>query len=281
MNRFFKLKTAVASAAVLLLGAGSAYASFGVTGGNFTTGSSTSNTNTWSISDTNTFGLTNVRTQSNSLGVSAATGGNAFGSNTEIGNISTGGVNGMASIMTTPIVNPVIDLSMLGGLNGMADLSNDTTGPGSANSNTLAVSHSTTVGITNSSTITNGVSVGISTGGNSVSSNTVVGSFSGGDANYSVAVSNPGSGLGIGGIIMPVTPSSITVSTDNTETGPSSSNSNTTALSSTTAVGITNVSSVTNSVGVSTSTGGNSVAGNTSVGDVSTGGSTVNVSIAN
>lgn len=282
MKNLFKLKAAIGSAAVLLLSAGSAFASFGVTLGNTGTGSSSSNTSTASVSDTGVFSLTNSRTQSNSLGVSASTGGNAFGSNTDIGNIMTGGIHGTAAVMTTPVINPVIDLSGLGAGNGSVDLSNDTTGASSSNSSTATVVHTNVVGISNSNTVSNTVSAAVSSGGNAVSNNTVVGSFHGGDASYNVAVSNPGSGsLGLSGIIMPATPSTTTVSGENHLTGSGSVNTNSTSLTSTDSVGISNTSNVTNSVGVTASSGGNSVGNNTSVGDVSTGNSDVNVMITN
>lgn len=282
IKNLLNLKTIASTLTIVALGASSAFASFGVTGGNTTTGTSSSNTNTWSVSDTGVFSLANTRNQTNSLGVAATTGGNSFGSNTQIGNIVAGGINGTANIVTTPQVGPILDLSMLGGGSGTVGLTNGTTGASSANSNSASVSNSVSVGISNSNTISNSVSATVNSGGNSVANNTVVGGFHGGDANYNVNVSNPGSGgLGVSGVIMPALPVMDTVSAGNNITGSGSSNTNSVGLSSSTSVGISNTSNVTNGVSVSANSGGNSVANNTVVGDVSTGGSTVNVGISN
>ena len=281
MKKLLTVKAIIATFAIVLLGAGSAFASVDIGGGNGTTGPNSENNNHWKINSDTYIKIKNLSDILNNIGVSANSGDNKFSNNTKIGDIVMGGVMGHVSLMSTSDpMDQTIDLGDMGLGNVDVDLTNNLTGPNSENRNNVDISSSTTFCMINTRNINNNITADLNSGGNKIGHNTVVGDVYGGDISYSISASNPSFG---GPTIIGMMPGSTDVSADMTNgtTGPNSENTNTLSVHSKNKVSITNDSTVNNNISVDANTGNTNVGHNTVVGDVTTGDASISISVQN
>jgi len=281
MKKLLTIKTIIASLAIVALGAGSAFASVDIGGGNGTTGPNSENENSWKIDSDLLVKIKNFTSILNDLDVDADTGHNDFKNNTKIGDIVMGDILGHINIMTTdPDWDPMIDLEDMGLGDIDIDLANDLTGPNSENENEVDIDHNATFCMINRQMINNILDADLESGKNDIGHNTVVGDVTGGDISFSASISNPA----LGGLMMGIiTPGTFDVSADLTNhlTGPSSENENEINIDSTNKIKIVNESTITNHVDIDANTGHNDVGCNTVVGDVHTGDASISISIQN
>ncbi|MGI6103073.1 MAG: hypothetical protein ACOYBJ_00385 [Patescibacteria group bacterium] len=173
-------------------------------------------------------------------------------------------------------------------------LANDTTGAGSTNTNSATENNSTDITNRNNATITNDVDMSLSTGSNTLSQNSEVGSLTTGDIRGSLSIVNaansqfaPGSSVGLGtatsgadGVLL-MADGSRAYLPSNSQTGADSTNTN--AISGTNAVRIVTESTalVDNDIDIAASTGGNTITENTLFGDITTGSIDLAVNLIN
>ncbi|MBI4032458.1 hypothetical protein HY374_02000 [Candidatus Berkelbacteria bacterium] len=174
-------------------------------------------------------------------------------------------------------------------------LTNDTTGAGSTNGNTVDETNTTDIDITNDATATNDVDMDLATGSNTLTGNTSVGSLTTGDIQGSLTLVNalnsvfaPGSTVGLGtlstdehGNIVLSSGSNRAILPTNELTGADSTNTN--AYSGLNAVTIRtdNTATVDNDIDIAADTGSNLIDANTTLGDVTTGSIDLAVNLIN
>jgi hypothetical protein len=269
-----------ASALVFSLGFGHAFAMINVTGGNGTTGFSSTNTNTWDITPGTSVTVDNASDVTNTPDITVNNGNNSISDNTVVGDVMEGDITGNVSIMAAPGAGD-IDLGSFTPDNVNLDFTNDTTGPNSDNENTVTLDDSNTWDITNSPVVDNEYTLNIDSGHNTIGDNTKVGDVTGGDINYTTTINNSAAD-NMGVIGMPnLSGADVSANLGNNITGPNSSNLNAVTVDGSNTVDITNTQTTTNNATITANSGNNSVSDNTVVGDIHTGGINVGLNIAN
>ena len=282
MKKLLTVKAIIASFVVVLFGAGSAFASIDIGGGNGVTGPNSENENKWDIDHDLKVKIKNISDIFNDLDLDVNTGKNYFKNNTSIGDIWLGDILGHISIETTdPDWDPIIDLDEFGLGDFDIDLTNDLTGPYSENENNVDIDSDVDFCMINMQEIDNYLDADLETGKNYVGHNTVVGDVYGGVISFSASIKNPSMG---GSMIWGLgSPEAMDVSADLTNhlTGPNSENENTLDIDSDTSISVVNETEIKNKVDIDANTGHNDVGCNTVVGDVHTGDASISISIQN
>ena len=271
MKKSQTIKTFLFILAAVAISGGTAYAGVDINGGNDTTGPNSENHNRWEIEYEAEVDIDNHSDLDNEFVVSVENGGNKINNNTEVGDITTGDIEG--------------DISFENELNDMAisfsnddpygdieiSLANDTTGTSSENHNRVELSYERDLRVRNHADIDNSIVLSASTGNNTVKNNTVVGDITTGDVDVTSDVSNTTnssfdvdlSGYG--------TQSDISVDLANGTTGPNSSNRNSVEIEQETEVHLDNHADIDNNYTAEVNTGENKIKSNTVVGDITTG----------
>lgn len=153
---------------------------------NQTTGPSSINVCTRTLTKTKSFILTNAGSLSHAVRSVSNSGNNTANNNTSGGTVSAGGASAVASkqasLNTGTVTASQSDSSVEEqGLN-------DTTGPNSENVVTFATIKKITLGISNNGTVSQSVSSTANSGGNSASNNTVGGTVTTGAASVDVSL---------------------------------------------------------------------------------------------
>lgn len=275
-----RLRIVAAIAALALLGgAGSAWADVDLSAGNSTTGSGSTNDNTFDIDDTVDVDVDNTADADNTVDLTVDSGDNTVDSNTTVGDFEGGDIDIEGEFMTE-LNESDLELDDLEMGDVSADFSNDTTGADSDNDNTLDLDRTLDVTVTNDADIVNDITADLSSGSNDFLSNTTVGDISTGDIEMNLdveSVANQGATeldlSGLGG--------DVDLDFENDTTGADSDNDNTATITDTVTVDVTNTATVDNDLDLDVDSGGNTVDSNTTVGDVSTGDVSIDFSFTN
>lgn len=265
------LRVASAVAAVVMMsGAGAAWADVDVSGENGTTGSSSTNLNTYTVDDTVNLDVDNTSAVSNTPSVTVDTGNNDVLDNTTVEDIMGGDID-VSGEFTNDLNSGDMDLSMdtLGDVSG--DFSNDTTGSSSNNRNTMNVDRNLNVDVDNVASISNDIDANLNSGNNTVRDNTTVGDVETGGVDFSVTVDNTANHSGSTLSMPDLGNTSVDADFSNDTTGANSDNRNTINVDDNIDVLVNNVANVSNDLDVTGDSGNNDVRRNTTVGDIRTG----------
>ncbi|MEI6478125.1 MAG: hypothetical protein WCO52_04020 [bacterium] len=270
----------------------------GTSGGasNTQTGSNSNNQNSTTANNTSTGTENNSATFNNNVAADATTGNNDLNQNTELGDVTTGAVNGSFNLINVgnSILAPGSSVGMQslnaggsGHINlapsatrtSLSGQSNSQTGSNSDNGNAFVTNNLLKVVSNNQATANNNVDVNANTGDNTLAQNTKAGNLKTGDINLAVNVINlmnlmmPNLELSVDvwSLLTSNIDSIISVPSDNSQTGSNSNNANSVTSSNTKNIQITKNAQANNDVNVNATTGSNTVAGNTESGDVTTG----------
>lgn len=245
---------------------------------------------------------TNNANIDNNLEIDLSSGENNINQNSVVGSLETGSIEGTINVLNvgnstlgegSSVGTQTIDGSntneiVLGTTTNRASL-NTTTGPNSSNTNLMDSNNFVTIVTENNASADNVIDIDANTGDNTIYGNTKVGNIETGDITLGVNlinilnVNNPNLVLTVdvwsilgdyeGDIVLP--------QLGNTYTGPSSSNSNINNINNSIDVEVQNNADISNNFDFETSTGGNNIGSNTVLGNVSTGGTVIDGSVAN
>ncbi len=265
------IKNFLFSLVAVAISGGTAYAGVQIGGGNDTTGPHSENLNSWEVEYEAEIDIDNHSDLDNEFAISVENGDNKINNNTEVGDITTGDIEG--------------DISFENELNDMAisfsdddpygdieiDLANDITGPESENHNKVEISYERELCIRNHADIENSIELSANTGGNTVKNNTLVGDITTGDVDITSNVENSTNNSFDVDLSDYETQSDISVDLANGTTGPNSSNKNSVEIEQETEIHLHNCADINNSYAATVNTGDNKVKNNTVVGDITTG----------
>jgi len=265
------------------------------------TGSNSENLNDSNSSADANINLTNNAEADNDISANLVTGQNGIGSNTVVGNVSTGDINGNVCVINALNSSLGPDDSIGGqsintsGMNGITlapadtrlNLQNATTGENSENSNVFNGGQVIDFFEVNDAAANNSIEIDADTGNNEISNNTKVGELQTGDIAIAANLINllnisPEIALSIdfwnlfGGLV-----GDITISEANDITGSDSENKNLVNLDGGEDISISNNSETNNNINLSANTGGNAIGSNTAIGDIKTGDSTIKNTLVN
>lgn len=274
-----------------------------ISGENSNTGADSTNTNAVTDNNQTNSGTTNNAAITNNANLGATSGNNEAARNTLVGDISTGDINGTATIVNvansqlgagstigTQSLSPTNGSSLTldpaanrGVLNG----TNQNTGSGSSNTNLLDSNNVLQINNTNNANLLTGLNLLADTGNNVIDKNTQVGNITTGNATLGANVIN------MANVIMPNTTFTIDQWTllngyngdliipqlANASTGPDSSNANNVTNTNQTNVAVNNNANATNQIAVNANTGNNTIDKNTQTGQVTTGDTNVQGSV--
>lgn len=276
------IKFAAMTIAAVVFSAGSAYASVHIGGGNGTTGPNSENNNIVEYSSESRVEISNRADADNDFELSIETGDNSWHENTEVGDISTGEVEGDI-VINNDLNSGDIDLGGAWDDWGLAmiDFANSLTGPESVNNNSVTIENERKLEIENHADINNDMEIRANSGDNHISHNTVVGDFDGGKVDIGGTITNKAN-AGMGNIDLgSAGMGSISADFTNHITGPNSENTNTLAIENESKVEVENHADIDNDLELRANTGDNTIGHNTVVGDVSTGKVRIDFSITN
>lgn len=239
-----------------------------VTGTNMTTGASSTNTNTYGITESGDTTDSNVATAVNAAKAWVETGNNSQSQNTTGGSLTSGMINGTTA--WDSMLNTGAMLLGYGDIYLGGTFTNDTTGFNSTNTNTGVITLSGDMTLANVATIVNRFCLDADTGDNSQSQNTTAGNLTSGDITAWSSIFNLANNDA--SILAAYSPTVTVNSTSNNHlTGANSTNTNTTAVTASGDSTTTNVATLTSSSYVDAETGNNSQSQNTTAGSLTSG----------
>lgn len=267
---------------------------------NEATGPNSLNENATSTDTTAAVERTNNATIDNAATINASTGSNAVTSNSRVGDIESGNVDGTATVVNvansefaegssigSQTLDPTATSHTLTPTQQRA-LLNRVTGPDSENANSVSGSNTIQVVDTNTADVTNDLTVVANTGDNIITSNTAVGDVATGDINLALNMINllniyaPNTLLAVDvwSILSDYT-GDLVFDLGNSATGPNSENTNSATANRDVSATVTNRSEIDNVFDIDAATGDNELEGNTAVGNVTTGGINIEGAVTN
>jgi hypothetical protein len=161
---------------------------------NYNTGTDSNNQNLLNLENETDIDIVNNADLSNEIDITSNTGGNEIGSNTVVGDISTGdtsiksALTNIANIAAMPVLYLInVFGEWTGSLFGLdpsqviVNEINDQTGYGSNNQNTTNLATDTEIDILNDADVNNRIKINANTGNNNINNSTVVGDINTGD----------------------------------------------------------------------------------------------------
>lgn len=268
---------------------------------NSETGAGSTNTNDVANTNTTDLGVTNTATATNTVDMDLSTGSNELTSNTSVGSLTSGDIQGSLTLVNA--LNSVFAPGSSVGLGTVATdetgatrlsagetraflPSNAVTGADSTNTNAYAGLNAIAIRTDNTAVVDNDVDIAADTGNNLIDSNTQFGDVATGSIDLAVNLIN------LLNLFMPDTLLTLDVWSlfgdvtgdilmGNEETGANSTNANEVTNTAMTDIDVTNTATIDNVFDINPTTGNNTFDRNSVVGDIETGAVNVEGSVTN